>query len=322
MIRAFIYSEPLDLRETNDIERIKTALREGDALLWVDLDRPTEDEFNILDDVFRFHPLAIEDCLHGRQPPKIDNYDGYFFAVMHAVASHDRRAQVKPAELDMFVSRRYVVTFHRAQLKFVETTIDVYHKNHDLFKRGTDFLVYSLMDALVDEYFPLLDDVDGQLSRLETRIFKHPDQSVLNDLFKLRRGITRIRRIIAPQRDIVNLMLRHDFEYMGEESRVYFMDVYDHLMRLFDMADLYHDMIATSMDAYLSSVSNNMNNVMKVLTVITTILMPLTVISGIYGMNFVYMPELKWRYGYYFALGLMAASSVAMIVYIKRKHWM
>lgn len=321
MIHAFIYDERSGLKETENVNEIVDVFSGQQKIIWVDLDQPSEQEVSILDSGFHFHPLAIEDCINEFQRPKLDSYDGYFFAVMHAVISYDKRVQVKTGEFDMFVSQRYVVTFHKDKLKFLGTAMNIYRKNPDLFKRGTDFLLYNLMDALVDEYFPLLDEVDAQLNHIEERIFNKPDQSVLNDLFKLRRGITRIRRIISPQRDILNLMLRHDFDYMGDESRVYFMDVYDHLMRLFDMADLYHDMIATSMDAYLSSVSNSMNNVMKVLTVITTIMMPLTVITGIYGMNFD-IPELKWHYGYLWALSLMAAVTIAMIIYIRHKHWL
>lgn len=321
MIHGFIYDKQSGLNQTENAGEITKALSEQQKIIWVDLDRPSDEEAQILGDGFHFHPLAIEDCLHELQRPKLDNYDGYFFAVMHAVVLAEKRMQLKVGELDMFVSQRYIVTFHKDELQSVATTMDVYRKNPALFEKGTDFVLYNLLDALVDEYFPLLDDIDGRLNRIEERIFKRPDQSVLNDLFKLRRGITRIRRMISPQRDIVNLMLRHDFGYMSDESRAYFMDVYDHLMRLFDMADLYHDMISTSMDAYLSSVSNSMNNIMKVLTVITTIIMPLTVITGIYGMNFD-MPELRWRYGYPWALGLMAASVIIMITYIRRKHWL
>ncbi|AEE95439.1 magnesium/cobalt transporter CorA [Mahella australiensis] len=322
MVRAFIYDKGSGLKETENTDEMIEVFAEQRKIMWVDIDRPSDEEARILDDGFHFHPLAVEDCLHDLQRPKLDNYEGYFFAVMHAVVAADKRVRVRAGEFDMFASQRYVVTFHKDELKFVNATMDVYRKNPALFEKGTDFIVYNLMDALVDEYFPLLDDIDERLNRIEGRIFKKPDQSVLNDLFKLRRGITRIRRMISPQRDIVNLMLRHDFEYMSDESRAYFMDVYDHLMRLFDMADLYHDMISTSMDAYLSSVSNSMNSVMKVLTVITTIMMPLSVITGIYGMNFEYMPELKWRYGYLWAWGLMAASVAAMVIYIRRKHWL
>jgi len=320
VIRAFIYGKA-GLQETNNTDEIIETFNQKDKIIWVDMEEPSEEETEILDKGFHFHPLAVESCLKGLERPRINNYDDYFFIIMHAVIYTGHRREIKASEFNIFISATYVVTFHKNKLDFVQTIAEMYRKDPALFEKGTDFLIYNLIDALVDEYYPFLDKVDDRLNSIEERIFKKPDQNLLNDLFKLRRSITRLRRIILPQRDIVNLMLRHDFNYLKEENRPYFMDVYDHLTRLFDMVDLYHDMIITSMDAYLSSVSNNMNNVMKVLTIITTILMPLTVITGVYGMNFD-MPELKWRYGYPWALSLMALSVTIMIIYIRRKKWL
>lgn len=321
MIHAFIYDDQQGLKETENVDEIIYTFSSRQKRMWVDLAEPSEQEAGILNTGFHFHPLAVEDCINAPQRPKLDSYDGYFFIIMHALVADDKRWLFNIGEFNMFISDTYVITFHKDKMPFIGSVMDIYRKNPSLFKRNTDFLVYNLIDALVDEYFPLLDEIDNRLTRIEEHIFKQPDQRVLNELFRLRRNITRIRRIISPQRDILNLILRHDFEWISDDSRAYFMDVYDHLMRLFDMADLYHDMIATSMDAYLSSVSNSMNSVMKVLTVITTIMMPLTVITGIYGMNF-NIPELKWRYGYLWALCLMVASVIVMVIYIKRKRWM
>ena len=294
---------------------------ESGSFLWVDLEGPTDEEVDLLRTVFKFHPLAIEDCLHRLQRPKLDEYPGYLFFVLHAVgrAQQDRKYRVR--EFDVFVGANYIVTFHWDALTFVEDTFKDYRSSADLIQKGIGFLLYRLLRGLIDEYFPALDRLEERLEAIEHRVFVAPNQRLLSEAFELRRSILRVRKSLSPQREVLGLILRRDQPFMREGDQLYFMDAYDHILRLFDLVDNYHDLLSGTLDAYLSSISNRMNEIMKVLTIITTIMMPLSVIAGIYGMNFEYMPELKMRWGYPAVLGLMGVVTGGMIWYFRWKKW-
>lgn len=319
MIRCLAYNAKKELADYIEIQDIKKAFTRKD-ILWVDIEQPKEEEINILRDVFNFHPLAIEDCVNSKQRPKVDQYKDFYFIIMHALEKNDD-IRVSVSELNIFLGENYIVTFHKKNIKFIESVYERYQKTPSQFEKGIDFIFYSLIDELVDEYFPILDNVGFTLEKLEELAFKDPNPKTQNELFKLKNNVFRLRKILSPQREVLNIILRHDFSFVKEENRVYFMDVYDHLVRLFDLVDTYHDIISGALEAYLSSLSNKLNEIMKVLTIITTIMMPLSLIAGIYGMNFQYMPELKWRYGYLWALGLMAFVVIVMLVYFKKKKW-
>ncbi|NPV80678.1 MAG: magnesium/cobalt transporter CorA [Firmicutes bacterium] len=329
--------------------------------LWVDLETPAPDEVELLSSVFNFHPLAIEDCLHRLQRPKVDEYPGYLFLVLHAVGpdarGHGQQRQqergkqqeygkqqdrgnqrergnrerqapgaggrlFRVAEFDIFVGANFIVTFHWDKLEFVAKLHEEYRASQQLMEKGIGFLLQQILGRLVDEYFPLLDRIEDRLEAIENRIFLSPSQELLSEAFVLRRGILRVRKSLSPQREVLSAILRRDQPFMRPVDRAYFMDVYDHVLRLFDLVDNHHDLLSAALDAYLSSISNRMNEIMKVLTIITTIMMPLSVIAGIYGMNFEYMPELRLRYGYPAALGLMALVSAGMIWFFRRKKWL
>jgi len=322
MIRCLAYNAKKELANYIEIEDIKKALARKD-ILWVDIEQPNEEEINILRDVFNFHPLAIEDCINSKQRPKVDQYKDFYFIIMHALGKHEdtRVNVVNISELNIFLGDCYIVTFRKKKIEFIEPVYRRYEKAPSLFEKGIDFVFYSLIDELVDEYFPLLDSMGSALEKLEEMAFKDPNPKTQNELFRLKNNIFRLRKILSPQREVLNIILRHDFGFVKEENRVYFMDVYDHLVRLFDLVDTYHDIISGALEAYLSSLSNKLNEIMKVLTIITTIMMPLSLIAGIYGMNFQYMPELKWKFGYLWALGLMAFVVIVMLIYFKKKKW-
>lgn len=289
--------------------------------VWVDLEAPAADEVAILSDVFRFHPLAIEDCLHGLQRPKLDEYPGYMFAVVHAVSAETTAGTFHPTEFDLFISKDYIVTFHSQRTPSLDHLYKDYCQSAAWRDRSTGFLLQAIMGTLVDDYFPVIDDMEDRLEGIEHRIFHRPDRELLSLSFKLRRSIFMVRKSLSPEREVLNGLLRRDFVFMRPEDRAYFMDVYDRILRLFDFADNLHELLSNAMESYLSSISNRLNEIMKVLTVISTIVMPLTLIAGIYGMNFVYMPEIHWRYGYPFALLSMVVVTVIMLVYFRKKGW-
>ncbi|MHB0884603.1 MAG: magnesium/cobalt transporter CorA [Bacillota bacterium] len=299
-----------------------TALRTGSARpLWVDLNGVNDDELAALGREFGFHPLALDDCRDRQHRAKVREFDGHFFVIMNAVARRNHgRPSLAVVELDIFVGPDYMVTVHRSAVPALDGLWGQAHRT-DLLKQGADFLFYYLSDVLVDEHFPVLDWIDGQLDQLEARAFNNPDRQVLTELFQLKRQLIALRRSLGPERDIFNVIVRRDFPFLRPQVHLYFLDVYDHLARLIDTIDTYRDMLSNAMDGYLSAVSNRMNEVMKVLTIIATIMMPLTVITGVYGMNFERMPLLRSPWGFSAVMGGMAAVVGAMLLYFRRRKW-
>ncbi|PKM47661.1 MAG: magnesium and cobalt transport protein CorA [Firmicutes bacterium HGW-Firmicutes-8] len=297
----------------------KTAQPGG--LTWTDIEKPDNQETNVLREVFDFHPLAVEDCINMRQRAKLDDYKDYFFVVLHWAADHSTGSRIEVRELGIFVGHNYIVTFHRDEIGPVSSVRDRIEKTPELLSRGIDYILYLIIDAVIDDYFPILDRVDDDFSSVESQLLGSPGTADFNDLFKLRRALVDIRKILSPHREMINALIRHEGLLIKEENRVFYLDVYDHLMRIFDFLDTYRDLISGSQEIYLTAVSNKMNEVMKTLTVIATIVLPLTLISSIYGMNFRFMPELGWRYGYFWALGLMLVTAGGLVYYFWRKKW-
>ncbi|MGZ4106012.1 MAG: magnesium/cobalt transporter CorA [Tumebacillaceae bacterium] len=284
---------------------------------WMDFDTPTEAEGRLLSDHFQFHPLAIEDCFHYLQRPKLDRYEGYHFYVLHAL----NQLTLDVHEVDLFVGSNYVVSFHLKSVREIEGVWAYVLKDAKAQKRGPGYLVYLIMDALVDNYFPALYQIEEHLNVLEENENNLRVQKLMDHVFDTRHILLRLRRTVFPMRDLVYRILNSDTLEEGKQQRVYFTDVYDHLLKLAEMIEGNRDMTADMRDSYLSLNSNRMNTIMMTLTVITTIFMPLTVLTGIYGMNFDYMPELHFHYGYFILLGIMAIVVISMAMWFKRKGW-
>lgn len=297
--------------------------REGQTL-WIDLSHPTVEMMMPIADAFRLHPLAVEDALKRRQRPKAEEYEGFLFITTHAArrrraAGHD----VALDEIDVFFGAGFVITAHSGAVPVLdEVRRRMTSAPPDL--RGTEgYLLYAILDAVVDSYFPVLDALDGYVERLEDTLFVEPRQRTMDNLFAAKRALLYLRRAAAPQRDMMNLLLRHDSRLIGAPLRAYFRDIYDHLLRITEQIDTHRDLLAGALDIYLSIVSNRLNEVVKVLTVITAVFASLAVISGIYGMNFERAyPPFSWRYGFIAALGLMAASVLTMLAVFRRLRWL
>lgn len=321
MLKYLTYHPGKGLAESLDSEGIRPPRETLEYITWLDLDYPTEAEFQILEAIYHFHPLAIEDCQGHLQRPWIDDYGEYAFLITHAPAEKPGKKAFLTAGLYVFLGPNYLVTVHWEPLPFIEEVYQRIRINPDLLAKGSDFLLYTLVDTMVDDYFPFLDKIEERLETLEEQIFHRPNRQTLNRIFFLRRDLIGLRRVIAPQRDTFNLLLRLNNNLIREANNLYLLDLHNQMMRVLDMVDTFRDMASGVLEAYLSVVSNRMNEVMKTLTVITTIMMPLTVITGIYGMNFRFMPELDWRYGYYWALGWMAVVAAVMLLYFRRRRW-
>jgi magnesium transporter len=293
-----------------------------DCLYWWDLDNPTPEETEVLSARFHFHVLAIQDCIAEIHHPKIDNYESYLYMVIHGVDPDLSKAEgFAPKELDIFLSKTYLVTYHNKLMRSIVEVMSRLKKNSPIFYHGTDFVLYSVLDVLINGYLPVFDELEDEQDRLEELIFRVPKPPLLRRILHTKRTLMLLKRTIFPQREVINHLARSESEIVQPRNQAYFRDEYDMLYRMAEMIESFRDVSTAQVEMYLSAVSNRMNEVMKVLTVAATIFGPLTVLTGIYGMNFKYMPELEWRYGYFMVLGLIVLISGSMIAYFKHKKW-
>ena len=289
--------------------------------VWVDVVDATQEEIARVGQKFNFHPLALEDVERGGQRPKIDQYDGYQFIVFYGLTAGSD--QCHSHEVDIFAGKHFMVSFHSSALPVMAETAERWRSNvATLGNRGTGFLLYSLLDSLVDGYFPVLDDTAERAEHLEETIIQEGQPTLQAEILRLRRELLMIRRVVGPERDVMNILVRQDPPLYGRKEITYFQDVYDHLLRISDSVDIYRDMLSSVLDANLSMVSYTLNVVVKRLTSYSIILMSISIVAGIYGMNFVFMPELDWRFGYPFALGLMVAVAAIEVGIFRRIGWL
>ena len=303
-------------------EEFDPALLTEDALHWIDLEDPTVKEATILEEPFHFHPLAIEDCLAEVHHPKLDDYEAYIFLIVHGIRFDAPTDTFITRELDIFLGKNYLLTHHKGPMRSISTLREMCSKNLvSSFPKGVDFLIHQILDLLFEHYFPNLDAIEDKVQLIQVEVFEQPTRETLDRIFELKKDVLQLRRICAPQREIVNRLARAEFKVVTPRAAVYFRDIYDNLYRIVEASFSYQDMAQSLFDAYLSAVSNRLNETMKRLTVIGAVMAALTVITGIYGMNFEFMPELHWRYGYLFAWGIMIAVSLGLYYWFKKKDW-
>ncbi len=321
MINVNVHTDAEGLQNDIPLADISDILQRGDGLLWIDVVDPTPDELRLLGEEFGFHPLALEDALRRHQRPKLEHYDGFLFLVFYGLETVDRRPVLR--EVNLFAGKNYLVTVHDGRLPAIPETADRWCANvANLGNRGVGLLVYSLLDAIVDGYFPVVDDLAERIEDLEAAVFDRAEAGAQEAIFDLKKDLLAIRRVLGPERDVMNVLVRRDAPVFGDAVVVYFQDVYDHILRVTDAVDTYRDLLSSALDAYLSMTSFRLNEVVKRLTASSIILMSVTLIAGIYGMNFEHMPELDWRLGYPFALGLMLAIAGSLVLLFKRIDWL
>jgi magnesium transporter len=323
MIQCAFYLAPDGkLLDQPSMEQVRNLLATGEGVLWLDMEDVTNEDGEVLSDVFSFHPLAVADCISKNiHPPKIDDFEGYLFIIVHGINYHIESEVVETTELALFMGKNYVVTSHDIPMPSVSSMMDRVRKDGRPMRRGVDFLAHDLIDALVDNFMPTLEEMDEKNDQLEAEVLREPRRETLRSIMQLKRSILALTRVLLPQREMVNALSRGDHPFIGERARIYYRNIYDHLVRIEMLTLGLRDMTESVLSTYLSSVSNRMNEVMKVLTLIATIFIPLTFIVGIYGMNFANMPELEWRYGYFGILIIMAVIGVSLAVYFKRRRW-
>jgi len=302
-------------------EALAATLADPASVLWLDIQDPTDEDIALLRDRFNFHPLAIEDATRSHERPKVDSYDTYYFVVFYAASYNAEENHIETQPLNLFIGANYLVTVHTGTVSYIEETRARWRVPNSPLGNKVSALVHALLDALVDDYFPLMDQVADRVEDLEDTIFVHFDESAIQIMFSLKKDLLNLRRVVAPERDVLNVLLRRQLPIFRPKDMVYFQDVYDHIVRVTDSIDTYRDLLSSALDSYLSLQSNNLNEVMKVLTMASIILMSAALIAGVYGMNFKAMPELSWPWGYPFALGLIIAIGVLLFVYFRRKKW-
>jgi len=285
----------------------------------VDLAGPTREESDVLASVFHFHPLALEDCEARRHNPKIDDYGSYLFILTHGVHPESSAREFRTRQLSLFLGPDYLVSYHREASRSVEATLESVRRNPRLLIEGPGMILYRTLDFQMDLYLPLMDNFQKRIEEIEKACLDAATSVILRDVFDLRKALARLRRFSGHQREILLRLSRREFALIDERSAIDLRDVYDHLVRITDLTDSFRELVAGALEAHLSIVSNRTNEIMRALTVITTLFMPLTLIVGIYGMNFPDMPEFHWKRGYLFAYCLMVVVAVAMYYFFRRR---
>lgn len=290
--------------------------------VWVDLAAPTIPEALILSDTFHFHKLSVEDAMSARQYPKVEAYDGYFYVILHGIHFQNGAQTFGTHDVDFFVGPNYLVTVHDGDSASIVELREHATRNPKILSEGPVSLLHRIVDAMVDGYRPEIDKLEDRLDDLEKQIFDRSDPKLVRRILDEKRQVAGLRRIITPQRDVVARLARRDFVDVSTEMSFRFRDVYDHLVRIADDVLIFQDRITGMLDAHLSNVSNRLNEVMKVLTVVSTILMPLTLLTSVYGMN-VPLPHFPGGEPaqFWWLAGMSIAVAAAMLVMFRRKRW-
>ncbi|HTL67135.1 MAG TPA: magnesium/cobalt transporter CorA [Lacunisphaera sp.] len=322
MIHSFIFSEGKLVGRDLELEALRLVRADKGLIVWVDLDNPTDGEIkDILEGVFQFHPLAIEDCVTPSSLPKIEDYEDYLFLVTHAV-DFTRQEKFASTELDLFLGKEYLVTFHRQPLRSVAALVDRLAKAAGPGPRGPDRLAHSLLDLLVDNYVPTLAELHDELEDLEEVVLsKASAKDLVNELLQVRGDFTKLRQIVRPQRDIIERLARGDSKMIRTTLLPYYRDLRDNLARLEETLISYHERLMMAFDIYLNKAAFEANEGIKFLTALTAVTLPVVMVGGWYGMNFEHMPELRSPHGYLFASLFTLVSTILMGVYLKRKGW-
>ena len=313
-----------------DYEAVAAAHRAGKTF-WIELDERCREAEDFLEKELRIHPLAIEDVWNDLGLPKVEDYGEYVQIVVHGVREADRAITEVPlalSELDLLIGHNFLVTHaHDEKLCAVTPVQAEIQRNGRLLKKGPAWVAHAVMDRMVDEYLPLIDRFDDQIEAVEEKILddeaRHvrEDRDLIPKILRIKRSLQLLRRTTIYQREILLRLARAEFDEIPRELVPFYRDVYDHFARVTELVDSYRELVTSLLEAHLSMQSNRLNEVMKRLTIMSTIMLPLSVIAGIYGMNFEHMPELKWVHGYPFALGLMAFVALSIVVWFRVKKW-
>jgi magnesium transporter len=303
-------------------EELSALLRRSDVRVWVDLDRPGPEELLHVATVFGFHPLAVEDCRAVTHEPKVEAYDGYVFLIVHAVDLESLDERVTTTDLECFFAERYLVTHHVRTHTSLEQLAARVDAEPSLLATGIDRVLHELLDAVVDRYFPAVAAMDARAEALEKDLLEGADRTLFGRVLGLKGEVTHLKRVVTPQVEVVRKFAARATPVISPQGALYFRDVADHLVRIETEIENLRDDLTALLSVHLAVASFRLNEAIRVLTVFSAVFLPLSLIAGIYGMNFDYMPELRSRWGYPFALGLMALVAAAVLLYFRRRRLM
>lgn len=299
----------------------KVALHDTGGLVWVDIaGEPTERVKQIMDEVFHFHPLAIDDALGLAATPKLDDWGEYVYVAIHCITFDPATYDLGSNEIDAFLGRNFLVTYHKDPMTSADYVWNMSQRNELYLARGADYLLYNILDSVATSYMPVVDQLDEAIDQLEDAIFETNDRQTLSKIFSLKRAVLHLRRFIIPQREVMNRLARDTYPVVDPSERIYFRDVYDHYVRLADVNDTLRDLASGALDTYLSVSANRINEVMKVLTIFTALFMPISFLAGFFGMNFTSIPfDSVWLLAG--ALALMVAAPLMLWMWFRRQGW-
>jgi magnesium transporter len=306
------------------IEQLPAIMRAEQGVVWVDMQSPSMDDYKlVLERTYHFHPLAIEDAINDVHLPKIDDYGTYLYLVFHTVSLGQEPMDIETEEVDVFLAQNYLITIHDQPRRSIDRAWDVEHHVAQGLARGPAMMLYELLDTQIDSYIPIIDAFEQQLEQLGDDIFlsNEKERVLLNRLLTAKSSSLRLQRILTPQRELLGRLATNEYRVIPAPVRIYFRDVYDHLARLANLAESTRDLAGSTIETHLALVNNRMNEVMKILTIMSSIFIPLSFIAGIYGMNFEYMPELSWRWGYPMIWVVFITVGGGLLLFFRRRKW-
>jgi magnesium transporter len=311
--------------EEKELEGINKSLSESnkETISWINIDGVHD--VSIFEDIgqaFGIHPLVLEDCLNTDQRPKLDEYEEYLFVVIKMLYLGSTKPLIEQEQISLIVGRNFVFSFQEKEGDVFSAVRERIRMDRGrIRKAGSDYLAYALIDAVVDHYFIVADELTDRIGALDAQVLSEPSPDVLQKLHHLKREILGIRKNIAPLREVVSRLYKGDIDLVNDSTEIYFGDIFDHILQVIESVDSHREMLSNLIDLYLSYVSNRTNETMKILTIMTAIFIPISFVAGLYGMNFEIMPELKWKYGYVCVLGLMISIVSSMLLFFRKKKW-
>jgi magnesium transporter len=300
------------------------AFKDVPTVTWINIDGLHRVEIlEKLGECYGFHPLVLEDILNTDQRPKVEDYGEYIYIVLKMLDQSNKSNEILTEQISLILGPSFVISFQEREGDVFDPIRErIRNGKGRIRKMGADYLAYALLDSIVDNYFVIMEKLGEKIEFLEEEVVKRPIPETLQTIHHLKREMIFFRKAVWPLREVIGSLERGELPLVKETTRIYLRDVYDHTIQVIDTIETFRDMVSGMLDIYLSSVSNRLNAVMKVLTIIATIFMPLTFIAGIYGMNFKYMPELEWRWGYPVVWLVMVGIGVFMLVYFRKKRWL
>lgn len=308
------------LRRDLSIAELASVIRGGPGELWVDMTVTSRQCVAMLDNVFAFHPLAIEDALNPVSRVKVDEYPGFLFAIIRGVRfvpETEDPYDLETFNLSFFLGPNYVVTVHGEDSTSTDAVMDRVLRHPELLQRGAERVMHAVMDAAIDAYFPLLDQIDDFIHKVEERVFDNFDQAALQDIFQVKRLVLTLRRHLSPQREVFNVLSNRPTPLLAPDSQVYFRDIYDHNLRINESLETYRDLLGSTLDSFLTQVSNRLGSVTKGLSVIATISIPFVVVSGMWGMNFAHIPLAEQPHAFWYMLALQLGLSAVLLIILR-----